>query len=99
MDDLFGDRPKTTPSTKKRGAGASLLADMIEKDDRDWLDMAAGGSDSSRPRTAPEGKKATEDVMGPARGRGAAAGKEKTGNSGYKNYPGYPIWLYNPEFL
>ena len=74
MDDLFGDRPKTTPSAGKKRGASSILQDMIQKDDRDWLDMAAG-SEASRPRTAPEPKKQQET---PARGR-AATGTDKPG--------------------
>ena len=53
---MFGERPKTTPAAgggRKRTPG-SVLENMLESDNRDWLDMASGSgkAEESRPKSA-----------------------------------------------
>ena len=46
-NDLFSNRPKSMPGHDRKGPG-SILENMINKDDRDWLDMAT----DTRPASA-----------------------------------------------
>ena len=45
-DDFFGTKPSSAPAGRRRGTG-SMMEDMVDKDSRDWLDIASGGAPSA----------------------------------------------------